>query len=103
MKRTVFITGGTGYIDKNLISELLKGGHSVRALVRKESEHKLPRSCTPIIGNALDRSTFGTAIAPVDTFVQLVGMPHANPSKADDSIDESLCSSAWACTVEPND
>ncbi len=81
--RSVFITGGTGYIGSRLIPLLLQRGHSVRALVRKGSEYKLPLGCTPVVGNALEASTFNNQIKPADTFVQLVGVAHPSPTKAE--------------------
>jgi uncharacterized protein YbjT (DUF2867 family) len=36
----------------------------------------------PVIGDALDASTFESAIPPEATAVHLVGTPHPNPSKA---------------------
>jgi uncharacterized protein YbjT (DUF2867 family) len=81
--QNIFITGGTGYIGKRLIPSLTDRGHRVRALVRKGSESKLPAACEPIFGNALDRSSFVSQIAPAETFIQLVGVPHPSPSKAE--------------------
>ncbi|HEX8692686.1 MAG TPA: NAD(P)H-binding protein [Longimicrobium sp.] len=78
----VFLTGGTGYIGRRLVPELLARGHTVRALVRPGSEGKLPPGCEPVVGDALDRATFAHRVRPGDTFVQLVGTPHPNPRKA---------------------
>ena len=78
----VFLTGGTGYLGSRLIPLLLSRGHRVRALVRKGSERKLPAGCEPVFGNALDEGSFESAVAPSDTFVQLVGVPHPSPAKA---------------------
>jgi uncharacterized protein YbjT (DUF2867 family) len=78
----VFITGGTGYMGRRLIVTLLQRGHRVRALVRPESENKLPPGCTPVLGNALDGTSYATQISPADTFVQLVGVAHPGPAKA---------------------
>jgi uncharacterized protein YbjT (DUF2867 family) len=77
----VFITGGTGYVGRPLITLLLERGHQVRALVRPGSEKKLPVGCEPVFGNALDGNSYGAQIKPADTFVQLVGVSHPNPSK----------------------
>jgi hypothetical protein len=49
---------------------LLQHGHHVRALVREGSETKLSPGWTPVIGNALDKTTFADRIQPADTFVQ---------------------------------
>jgi uncharacterized protein YbjT (DUF2867 family) len=80
----VFVTGGTGYIGQRLIPELIRRGHTVRALVRNGSENKLPAGAIAVRGNALDASTFANAIAPSDTFVQLVGVAHPSPSKKEE-------------------
>jgi uncharacterized protein YbjT (DUF2867 family) len=81
-RRSVFITGGTGYMGRRLIGRLLERGHEVRALVRPGSEGKVPFGCTAIPGNALDGSSYATQITPADTFVQLVGVAHPSPAKA---------------------
>jgi uncharacterized protein YbjT (DUF2867 family) len=78
----VFVTGGTGYIGRPLIAALLARGHAVHALVRPGSEAKVPPGTVSATGNALDESTFASAIPPAATFVHLVGTPHPNPSKA---------------------
>jgi uncharacterized protein YbjT (DUF2867 family) len=79
--RCVFITGGTGYLGACLIPRLVERGHRVRALARRGSETKLPKGCEVVIGNALDHTTFADRVAPSDTFIQLVGVPHPSPSK----------------------
>jgi uncharacterized protein YbjT (DUF2867 family) len=81
---SVFMTGGTGYIGQRLIPELLRRGHSVRALVRNGSEKRLPPGTIAVPGDALDTSTFANRVAPSDTFVQLVGVAHPSPAKKDD-------------------
>ena len=83
MPASVFITGGTGYIGNPLVRRLSERGHHVRALVRPGSERKLPTNCCePVLGNALDPSSYATHIRPADTFVQLVGVSHPSPAKA---------------------
>lgn len=81
-KHRVFITGGTGYLGRALIALLLEHGHEVRALVRRGSESKLPRGCEVVAGDPLDESSLAAAVAPSDTFVQLVGVPRPSPAKA---------------------
>ena len=54
----------------------------MRALVRKGAEGRLPSGCDVRIGDAVDATTFSGAVAPADTFVQLVGTPRPSPAKA---------------------
>jgi uncharacterized protein YbjT (DUF2867 family) len=78
----VFVTGGTGYVGRPLITQLMERGHEVHALVRPGSERKLPAGCQAIPGDALDGKSYASKIAPADTFVQLVGVAHPSPAKA---------------------
>lgn len=82
MTHDVFITGGTGYLGRPLIEQLVARGHHVRALVRPGSEHKLPAVAECVRGNALKSGEWAALVAPADTLVHLVGTPHPSPSKA---------------------
>ena len=82
MTRSVFVTGGTGYLGRPLLEALIGKGFEVHGLARQGSEHKLPPGSIPVVGNALDAATFATLIPPDATLVHLVGTPHPNPSKA---------------------
>jgi uncharacterized protein YbjT (DUF2867 family) len=46
--------------------------------------------CEVVAGNPLDRSTFAHDIAPADTLVQLVGVPHPSPAKARQFVEIDL-------------
>lgn len=83
-RHCVFIAGGTGYMGQRLIPRLLERGHEVRALVRPGSEKKLPTGCIPVLGNALDGASYADKISPADTFVQLAGVAHPSPAKAEE-------------------
>lgn len=87
---TVFIAGATGYIGRHLAPALVTRGHRVLALVRRGSESRVPAGCEAVSGDPFDRRTFAEAIAPGATFVQLVGVPHPSPSKAQQFIDIDL-------------
>jgi uncharacterized protein YbjT (DUF2867 family) len=80
--RSVFVTGGTGYIGSRFIRSLLARGHEVRGLVRPGSEKRLPAGCEPVIGDALNGSTYAGSVGAAEVFVHLVGVSHPNPSKA---------------------
>jgi uncharacterized protein YbjT (DUF2867 family) len=78
----IFVAGGTGYMGRQLIPELLARGHRVKALVRRGSESKIAAGCTLVAGDALDKRSYVEKIAPADTFVHLVGVAHPSPAKA---------------------
>jgi len=82
--RAVFITGGTGFMGRSLIMELLRRKYAVQALARHGSEHKLPHGCKVVPGDALDKNSFASQIPPAETFVQLIGVTHPNPAKKDE-------------------
>jgi uncharacterized protein YbjT (DUF2867 family) len=78
----VFVTGATGYLGAALIPRLLARGHRVKGLARQPSADRLPAGAEPVVGDALDASSFAAAIPPCDTLVHLVGTPHPNPRQA---------------------
>lgn len=79
--KKVFISGGTGYVGKELIKQLLQKRYEVYALARRGSEKKLPEGCNIITGDALKAETFRDKIFPCETFVQLTGVAHPGPGK----------------------
>ncbi|HWT01549.1 MAG TPA: NAD(P)H-binding protein [Pyrinomonadaceae bacterium] len=101
-KKTVFITGGTGFMGRSLIPELLRRGHEVRALVRRGSESKLPAGCQLLAGDPLDGASFAREIGPADTFVQLVGVAHPSPARAKEfrSVDLKSASESIRAAAE---
>lgn len=90
MQQTIFITGGTGYIGKRLISILLKKNCRVVALVRPGSEGKIPAGCEAVVANPFETDTFAPSIPAGCTFVQLLGVPHPSPRKREQFYDVDL-------------
>lgn len=80
MAKTIFVTGGTGYMGGRLIPLLANRGHKVTAVVREGSEP--PPHATKVVANPLVYGSYTSAIAPADTFVHLIGTPHPSPAKA---------------------
>jgi uncharacterized protein YbjT (DUF2867 family) len=78
----IFLTGATGFLGSSLAAELLRRGHSVRALVRAGSESRVPPGCEIVRGDALRAETYANNVAPAETFIHLVGVSHPSPSKA---------------------
>jgi uncharacterized protein YbjT (DUF2867 family) len=95
-RHDVFLTGSTGFLGRSLATELLRRGHRVRALVRPGSESRVVEGCEIVHGDALRAETYAANIAPADTFVHLVGVPHPSPSKANEfrAIDLVSCREA---------
>lgn len=88
----VFVTGGTGYMGRALIRELLARGHEVRALARPDSGSKLPTGAQAVSGDALDAASFAASIPPCGTLVHLVGTPRPNPFKSQEFFEVDLAS-----------
>lgn len=88
----VLVTGGTGYLGRELVSALLNRGHAVRVLTRAESLGRVPAGATAVLGNALDGATFADTLASTTTVVHLVGTPHPGPSKAAEFLRVDLAS-----------
>lgn len=83
MNRSVFVTGGTGFMGRALIARLLERGHRVRALARISSIKLVPEGADLVVGDALDADSFRESVIGCDTFVQLVGTAHPSPAKAE--------------------
>src|SRR5258707_15444906 len=78
----ILVTGGTGYIGRNLIPLLLARGHRVRVLAREESVKHVSAGATPVTGDALNDDSVAAARRSGGTLIHLVGTPRATASKA---------------------
>lgn len=97
--RRIFVTGSTGYIGTGLIPVLCERGHHVLALAREESRSKVPPGCAVRTGNALDGDSYAGSLDGADTFIQLVGVSHPSPAKAQQFIDVDQRSGTEAIRV----
>ena len=97
----VFLTGATGFMGRGLAGELLRRGHTVRALAREGSEARVPAGCEGVTGDPLDAGTYQNLVAPADTFIQLVGVSHPSPAKAAEfrSVDLASAKAGVAAAV----
>lgn len=73
---TVFVTGGTGFVGRAVVSALVDRGHRVRGLARPGSEQRLPRQdgVTAVTGDVTESARLPAAIDGADAVVHLVGI-----------------------------
>lgn len=88
----VTVTGGTGYVGRALIEQLIADGHSVTALARAASRAKVPGGARLVEGSALKAADVAASLTDGCTLVLLVGTPHPNPSKAREFNEVDLAS-----------
>jgi len=72
----VLVTGATGFVGREVVRQLVAAGHSVRALVRKGSEERLPASLPVEIshGDVTEATTLTRALDGCDAVINLVGI-----------------------------
>lgn len=76
----VFITGGSGFVGQELIRQLLKAGHQVKALVRNLNSLSQPDIET-VIGDATQPHTLKDCLTGSDAVIHLVGIIKESPTK----------------------
>jgi len=79
----VFVTGGTGFVGREILRQLVAAKHTVRALVRKGSEDKLAVLANVEVhtGDVTDTGCLAGALAGCDAVIHLVGIIRAFPSR----------------------
>ena len=79
----VFLTGSTGFVGTQILSDLKKEGYRVRALVRRGSESKLrdPREVEVVSGDVTEPESLRGKMAGCDAVIHLVGIIREFPQK----------------------
>ncbi|MCF8011823.1 MAG: complex I NDUFA9 subunit family protein [Clostridiales bacterium] len=72
----ILVTGGTGFIGRHLVWELIRQGYQVRVLVRDllKGKYGFPDEVEPVKGDITDRSSIAKACEGVDTVIHLVAV-----------------------------
>lgn len=72
----IFLTGGTGFVGREILRGLNAAGHKVRALVRRGSEHKLPdvKDVEVHFGDVTKSSSLAGGLTGCDAVIHLVGI-----------------------------
>lgn len=71
MSKRIFVTGGSGYVGRNLIRRLVRDGHRVRALARSEASAATVAElgAEPVRGDMLDQTSLEAGMAGCDSVV----------------------------------
>ena len=79
----VFLTGGTGFVGSEILSQLLDAGHTVRCLVRPGSGNKLDvaRGIEIHRGDAARPETLQGGLEGCDALIHLVGIIREFPGR----------------------
>lgn len=79
----VFLTGGTGFVGKEIMRQLVATGHTVRALIREGSEGKLAllENVEVRPGDVTDAASLVDALAGCDAVLHLVGIIREFPGR----------------------
>lgn len=79
----VLVTGGTGFVGRQVVAELLQQGHEVRCLLRPGSEKKLPLSgdIQVFYGDVTQPNTLPPAMQSRDAVIHLVGIIREFPAR----------------------
>ncbi|VAX23321.1 hypothetical protein MNBD_NITROSPINAE02-993 [hydrothermal vent metagenome] len=79
----VFITGGTGFVGRNILGALRREGHSIRALVRAGSEARLPylEGIEVVYGDVTLPADWSGKLRGIDAVIHLVGIIREFPGQ----------------------
>ncbi len=81
----IFLTGGTGFVGKRILRDLLEKNYQVRCLVRQGSEQKLvsyqAKGVEVIHGDVTDLNSLEGKLAGCDAVINLVGIIRSFPGK----------------------
>ena len=79
----IFLTGGTGFVGKRILQDLLESNYQVRCLARKGSEQKISHYKDPVLvktgidivhGDITDAASLDGKLAGCDAVINLVGI-----------------------------
>lgn len=75
------VTGGTGFLGRHLVRQLLAEGHEVRVLVRKDALSLEREGAELVRGDVLDEASLGPACDGVETVFHLAGRVEHTPGE----------------------
>lgn len=78
----ILVTGGTGFIGRHLVNQLLAEGRPVRVLSRTPERHRFPPPVELVAGDLTDPASLAAALREVETIVHLAGVISPDRSEA---------------------
>ena len=93
VRKTIVVTGSTGFIGHNLIKSLLKDSHKVIAVIRNpENASSLPKGCIPSLCSVSDYEPVAEIISRSDLVYHLAGIVGVGPAEVDpyETIDTNV-------------
>ena len=92
----IFLTGATGYIGSAVLDALLRGGHSVTALVRdpEKAERMTMRGVQPVIGELSKASSYASAAEACDSIIHTAAENSKRRSDVDRQATDTLLGAA---------
>jgi farnesol dehydrogenase len=82
----VLLTGGTGFLGRNVTQRLLAAGHEVRLLVRPGRKRALPPAATEVPGDVVDAPVFAKAALGCEAILHMAALVKTwvpNPAEFD--------------------
>ena len=79
----IFVTGGTGFLGRHLIDQLLQGDHEVVALIRRDPSPSLPDGVTLRRGDVTDEASIADAAAGCERAYHCAGLVSRDEADAE--------------------
>jgi nucleoside-diphosphate-sugar epimerase len=98
----VALTGATGFIGSHVLTELLKHGHEVTALVRDDARAGIvgARGATPAVADLNDRPAVASLLSRADAAIHTASPGDATSAGLDSAVVDAV-SDAFAGTGKP--
>src|SRR5688500_10676936 len=79
----IFVTGGTGFLGREVVAQCLRAGHAVRAMVR-DARARLPQGAEAVEVRFDDKEGLSRAIEGCEAIIHLAGKVSRDPRDAAD-------------------
>lgn len=81
MYKTIFLTGGTGFVGTEILKELVRNKYKVKVLTHRQKTQVSSKLIEVVNGNTLDVNSFIDSVKGCDAVVHLVGIIREIPWK----------------------